>query len=176
MSAFDSSSFRIGKATGACAATGRPIEPGQAYIATLCEQEESDDFARLDYHIEPWESGQRPDRLYSYWRAVMPDANAPKNALVDDAVLQALFERLGEDDDRPQRAAYRYVIGLILMRKRLLKHVGMKRDDDGRSVWLVVPKGSPPEEEPIEMVDPQLSEDQQRDVADQLGEVLRSEL
>lgn len=145
-------------------------------MATLCERDDSDEFIRVDFGLGAWESGHRPERLYSYWRAVMPDADAPKNALVDDAVLLALFERLGEDDDRPQRAAYRYVIGLILLRKRLLKHVGLRRHDDGRSVWLVVPRGAMPDEEPVEMIDPRLTEAQQREVADQLGEVLRGEL
>jgi len=169
------STYHIGQPGGQCAATGQPIEPGQPFIAVLCECEDSDEFQRLDFLPDAWESHPLPEGLFSYWRTTMPDPEDQRGALVDNDTLVNLFERLDPDDDRPIRLAYRYVIGLILIRKRLLKHVGQEQED-GRNIWLVRHKGDPPESPSLRMVDPDLSETHMREVADQLGEVLRGDL
>lgn len=170
------SSYHIGSATGKCHASNRDIEPGQEYIATLCERTQDDAFDRLDFLPDVWESGHRPVHLYSYWRTVMhsPDDDK-KNIMVDDNVLINLFQRL-EDDDRPYRLAYRFVIGLILIRKRLLKQVGTKPNNNGGKSWLIRYKTDPPETTPFELHDPGLTEDQQLEIADQLREILRGDL
>ena len=62
------SQYQVARPTGVCAASGEPLEPGGPCIATLCEAEEGDGFDRLDYSVPAWESGARPDRLFSFWR------------------------------------------------------------------------------------------------------------
>ena len=64
-----------------------------------------------------------------------------------------LFERLA-DDERPQRAAFRFVLALILMRKRLLRFAGRKAGGEGgKEWWLMRPKGvgadQPPRTSPV---------------------------
>ncbi len=170
------SHYHIGRPTGVCAATGDALAPGDAFIATLAERDEDDGFDRHDYALEAWENGARPERLFSYWRTVVPDPEDPKDdALIDDDVLIALFERLAEDE-RPQRIAFRFVLALILMRKRLLKYVGRETDDEGGDErWLMYPKGVKAPEPPLEVVNPHLSDEDVRDLLDQLGEILRGE-
>ena len=171
--------IRVQGPTGRCAATGQPLEPGSICIATLIEREDDTGFDRLDYSLAAWESGERPERLYSYWKTIVPEPAAKKKLLVDDAVLMDLFERLA-DDERPQRQAFRFVIGLILMRKRLLKFVGRaeRRDSASPEKWLLKPRGSggDPDSPPIELLNPQLSDDDVRELIEQLSEVLQGEL
>ncbi|MEX0746122.1 MAG: hypothetical protein WD118_11020, partial [Phycisphaeraceae bacterium] len=108
----------------------------------------------------------------------------------DDAVLMNLFRRL-EDATEPQRLAFRYVLGLILMRKRLLRFDGGERreiDVDGQTVeqewWQLTPKldvNKGPmskwnEDETVELLDPRLDESQVEQVTQQLGEILEAEL
>lgn len=175
MSRFSSNpSYDISRATGCCAATGEPIRPGDGYVATLCEREGEEGFERLDYSLSAWERGERPPRLFSSWRTTMPEPGGRAKPLVDDEVLLNLFHRLA-DDEQPQRIAYRFVIALILLRKRLLKHEST-RQHNGASVWLMRLKGDPAEAPPVEVIDPHLSEEQVREVSDQLGEILRGEL
>lgn len=172
MSRFDAS-YDISRASGQCAATGQPINPGDSYVACLVERADDDGFDRVDYAEAAWQSGARPERLFSFWKTRMVEPSR-RRVFVDDEVLLSLFDRLA-DETQPQRQAYRFVIGLILMRKRLLRCEGT-RVEDGRSLWLMRRKGEPTDYPPLEMVDPRLSERDVQDVADQLGEILRGEL
>lgn len=168
------SKYEIGKASGHCGLGDHPINAGETYVAALVEREEDDGFDRVDVCQAEWDEGQRPDRLYSFWRTVMEDQETKERLFVDDDVLVNLFHRL-EDDDQPTRMAYRFIIGLILMRKRLLK-CDLVEERDGQPVWMMRPKGMPPDSPKIAMIDPGLDETQSREVADQLGDILRGDL
>jgi hypothetical protein len=150
------------------------LEPGSACVATLSEREEDEGFDRLDYSVAAWQEGARPPRLFSYWRTVVPAPEERRRLLVDDQVLLDLFERLA-DDQRPQRVAFRFVLGLILLRKRKLKFAG-RTGERGDQRWLLLRRPSEPGESPMEVVDPHLSDDDIRELTQQLSEVLQSEL
>ena len=176
----------MGRPTGVCAASGETLQPGDECIATLCERIEDEGFDRLDYCPREWESGIRPERLFSYWRTTVPATDAKEKILVEDSVLMDLFERLVEDT-REQRIAFRFILALILMRKRLLRYIrrangggggdevsnGDKRDNE---IWFMRPKGSEPDSPLIEVINPQLSEEDIRELSDQLTEVLQGEI
>lgn len=168
--------YEIGRPVGECGATGREIAPGEVFVATLCESEEEREdgtarsyFHRVDFSVNAWESGSRPERLVFYWRTAMPQPNEKRNPFVDDEILMNLFERLEGDDDA-QRLAYRFVLGLILMRKKQLRCVRTEVKAN-ESIWFMRRQGDPPEAPLIEMIDPQLADDRVREVADHLGEV-----
>ncbi len=163
--------YQVSRPTGRCAHTEQTLEPGTHYIAALCDHPEQEGFLRLDFSQDAWESGHRPEGLFSYWKAIVPDPEQKQKLLVDDTVLMELFERLG-DDERPQRVAFRFVLGLILMRKKLLKMVGRAEGEGER--WLMQPRGS--DADPIEMVNPKITDDDIREITDQLSEILQGEL
>ena len=171
------SDYRVGRPTGVCAASGETLLPGDECIATLCERIEDEGFDRLDYCPREWSSGTRPDRLFSYWRTTIPASDAKEKILVDDSVLMDLFERLSEDT-REQRIAFRFILALILMRKRLLRYVRRVNgtNEGGNEIWFMRPKGSDPDSPLIEIINPQLSEEDIRELSDQLTEVLQGEI
>lgn len=174
MSTFGSQ-YKVGKATGHCAATGSPLEPGEAIIATLCEVPESEQLERKDFSTEAWAKGDRPDHLFSHWRTVVPEPTTRRKILVDDDVIQDLFERLA-DDDRPQRIAFRYVLALILMRKRLLRFVS--RDvstTDGVERWRLMPKAADGECDAVVVQRADLADDDIQELSEQLSEILQGE-
>src|SRR5207253_11002490 len=117
--------YHVARSTGRCTATDQPLEPGTLCMATLCERPGDEGFDRRDFLLSAWEAGARPEGLFSYWKTIVPPPDAKPRLLVDDAVLVDLFERLASDE-RPQRVAFRFVLGLILMRKKQLKFVGRK--------------------------------------------------
>ena len=166
------SQYDIGSFTGQCAAAGTPLEPGQPCMAALCEKADEEGFERLDYSLDAWEAGKRPERLFSFWRTTVQPPNAKKKDLVDDEVLTDLFERLA-DDDRAQRQAFRFVLGLILMRKRLLRFVGREQEDE-REYWLMEPKGMR-DQPPLKVLNPNLNDDDVRELTAELGEILRGD-
>lgn len=172
--------YEIGRPVGLCAVSGDGIEPGDGFVATLCEvDEERGDgsmrsvLRRLDFSEKSWEESGRPARLVFYWRSTMPEPNEKSEPFVDDEVLLNMFERLADDEDR-QRRAYRFVLGLILMRRKVLRCVRTEQNDAG-SIWFMKRKGDPPEVAALEMVDPRLADEEVREVADQLGDVFRED-
>ena len=107
-----------------------------------------------------------------HWQAVMPEKGEEKKKLfVDDQTLAALFERLA-DAQEPLKVQFRFVLGLVLMRKRLVVYEGSRRDHD-RDVWIVRMKGK---EETLDLIDPKLTEQQVAEVSGQLGQILSDEM
>ncbi len=186
--------YQVARPTGVCAASGNPLEPGSTCVAALCERSEdaenaenaeNEGFERLDYTLEAWEAGARPERLFSFWKTVVAEPGARRRLFVDDEVLVDLFVRLA-DETQPRRVAFRFVLALILMRKKLLRFAGRKaaaREAAGNDAagprapeqWLMRLRGSAPEDPPIEVANPHLDDDDVRELTAQLGEILQSE-
>ncbi len=166
--------YRVAGPTGVCAATGRPLDAGAAYVATLCERSDEEGFHRVDYSLEAWEAGARPEGLLGSWRTTNAPPEPSDKRLIDDDVLLEIFERLA-DDDRQQHQAFRFVLALILMRKRRFKFAGRSRSGEVEC-WLMRRSGADPREPPTEVVNPGLSDDDVREVAARLGELFQSEL
>jgi len=168
-------SFHIASPTGVCRATGRTLAVGETYIATLVEPEASDDLEREDYSLEAWEAGARPGegrRLFGFWRARVPEPNAPRKLLADDDSLMDLFEQLGEESDA-RKVAFRFVLALLLVRRRLLVVEGTRK-----GALLVRPRGveRPPKGPPlIEVVDPSLDEETVAAVIEQMRAIVGDE-
>lgn len=166
--------YQVARSTGRCAASDRVLEPGTACMAALCDVQEGEGFVRIDYSVEAWENGSRPDRLYSFWRAVVPDAKPDTRVFVDDEVLLDLFDRLA-DDERSQRQAFRFVLALVLLRKRRLKF-DRREEVDGGVQWHMSARGEQSSTGPWVVVDPGLGDDDVIALHEQLGEILHGDL
>jgi hypothetical protein len=179
MAKLTDSSYEIARPTGVCAATGGAITPGRPYIAVLLEREGEEGLQRLDYSAEAWESGARPEpplRVFGHWRAVMQEPDASKRPLIDEEAMADLLEQL-EGADEPSRQSFRYVLALMLIRKRTFKFEGSQRDDAGRQVMKLrraTPAGSPPADM-ITVVDPGMDEAAIAGAIEQLGAVMAGE-
>jgi len=215
MTQFNATGYDIERPTGVCAFTGRPLEADESYFATLVELPEPPPTAdhdpdqgqtatqgtaqgtavnalrlkRLDVSTQAWEQGHRPENLFSFWKSKVPQPTQKKKLFVDDAVLMNLLRRLA-DTDQPQRNAFRYVLALILMRKKLIRYDGTRKESatvDGQQVirdwWQFTPKldlskgplGKWNDQETIEVLDPHLDAAQIEQVTGQLGEILEAE-
>ena len=105
----------------------------------------------------------------------MPVPAQKKKLFVDDSVLIDLFTRL-EAKEAGEDVRFRFVLALILMRKRLLIYETSRRHDDAtppRETWVVRLKGR---DEQLEMLNPHLTEEQMQDVSRQMGEILNEGL
>ncbi|MCH2142240.1 MAG: hypothetical protein MK077_04500 [Phycisphaerales bacterium] len=166
--------YQVARSTGRCSATDRVLEPGTPCIATLCDEAEGDGLMRVDFSIEAWDDGQRPDGLFSFWRTVIPDAKPDTRVLVDDDVLLDLFDRMAEDE-RSQRIAFRFVLGLVLLRKRRLTF-DSREEVDGDVIWHMRARGSGATGGPWRVIDPGLDDDDVIALHEQLGEILHGDL
>jgi hypothetical protein len=144
---------------------------GEKFHAALRELPEG--LERVDVCEEAWGGFDRAGLLAS-WLATMPAPNQEKKKLfVDDETLLTLFERLGEGEAAADamKVRFRFVLGLILMRKRLVSYESQE-ERGTTSYWRVKVRGRA---ESLEIVNPHLTEDQVGDVSGQLSQVMASE-
>jgi hypothetical protein len=165
------SGYDVARPQGVCAVTGHPIAPDEKFMAALRETPAG--FERVDVSTPAWADFDRKD-VVAFWQTTMPKHEAKKKLFVDDEVLCQLFERLS-DVQEPAKLNFRFVLGLILMRKRMLIYETTRHEGDGqdRELWTVRFKGR---DERLDLLNPKLTEEQVGEVSQQLGEILNEEL
>lgn len=156
--------YEISRASGKCAATGRAFNENEFYYAALFESGEG--FERRDYSVEAW-SGP-PENCFCYWKGrVPPREKKPTTIVIDNSILMNLFSRL-EDDSSPMRQKFRFVLALLLMRKRLLRFEQAIRNEN-QEYWQV----RVVQEQSIQQVlNPHLSEQEIEQLSAQLTAIL----
>jgi len=159
--------WEIDKPLGRCFGSGKEIEPGQEYYGALVETEEG--LQRRDFCAEFWES-QKPE-VFCHWKTRLPRPDEKKQLFVDDEMLMAFFERLAEETEQ-EKVNFRFVLALVLMRKRRLKYDAGKTED-GREIWRlrVVGEGAF-----ADVVKPNLNEEQIQQLSSQIGQILHADL
>lgn len=157
--------FDIQGPTRVCAVTGKPLVPGDRFVAVLTDRDGSLD--RTDYAADVWPGP--PAGAVAYWSARVPEAGPARTPRIDDAILLDCFDHLAADTD-PSRVNFRYVVALLLMRRRRLKFEDHRRRTDGSEVMVLRDARTGGR---VEVVDPRLAEDRiervQADVFQLLG-------
>lgn len=160
--------WEISKTALVCASCSTTFAEGQEIVSVLYD--EPNGFMRKDYcaACRPEPNG---GAAFSFWRTRIPPSDAPVRRFVDDDVLRDLFRRLEGHDD-PRKRNFRYVLALLLMRKKLLKFQQFRRDENGDTLLLqdrltgVVHR----------VADPNLSEEQIDQVTEEIGQVLNARI
>ena len=158
--------WEVQRTTGQCAGTERTFEPGEEYYAALVECEAG--FERRDFSCAYWETHQ--PEVFSFWKTRVPEPNQKKKLFLDDGVLVNLFERLA-DETEATRVNFRFVLALILMRKRMLKYEDTKRDGK-QEIWKMRRVGT---KEIHDVVNPHLGEEQIQEVSQELSAILQGD-
>jgi hypothetical protein len=158
--------WAINKPLGQCYGTGRKIEWGEEYFGALVQTEEG--LQRRDFCPEYWQS-RKPD-TFCYWKTRLPQPGQKKQLFVDDQMLMAFFERL-EKETEQEKVNFRFVLALILMRKRILKYEDSRTDGD-KEIWVLRTVG---DRQTAEVVNPHLDEAQIEQLSSQIGEILQTE-
>ena len=161
--------YDVARPLGKCHVTGQPIAPGEKFMAAL--RETPTGFERVDVCLDAWPQLDRTD-VVAFWQATMPHQEQKKKLFVDDEVLCDLFERL-KDTEEPAKLNFRFVLGLILMRKKMLIYDTSRVEPDGRDIWVLHFKGR---EDKLDLLNPKLDEAQVAEVSQQLGQILNEEL
>ncbi len=158
--------YEIARTSGLCGACGRELSDGEEFVAVVFE--EGQEFRRQDLCPACWEAGKgRTAGAFSFWRARMPLSAGEKRPLVDNGVLVDFFNRL-EGHEEPAKISFRFVLALMLMRKKLLVYEGSAADQAGGEVWSMRFKH---DQTPVEVVRPHLDEARMAEVSAQLGEL-----
>jgi len=118
--------FEVRSCSRCCAETGKSLQPGEVYFSVL-EVQESETIRR-DYCAEAW---QRPSKEnLGWWRSRVP-VKDEKPRLAPTDVMLNLFIALAE---KPADSQFRYLLGLLLIRRRVLKREDSSRNDSDQEV------------------------------------------
>jgi len=159
--------WEIKKTLGQCFGTGRPLEVEEEYYAALAETAEG--FERQDFCTEYW--NEHKPQVYCFWKTRMPNPEKKRQIFIDNEMLLAFFDRLAEETDE-EKLNFRFVLMLVLMRKKRLKY-DSSRIEDGSEIWKVRVTAQDRTEE---VVNPQLTEEQIEQLSSQMSQILQSDL
>jgi hypothetical protein len=159
--------WEIDKPVGNCFGTARKIEYGEEYFGALVETEQG--LVRRDFCADYWQS-QRPE-VFCFWKTKLPQPGQKKAQFIDDDMLMAFFNRL-EQEIEQEKINFRFVLALILMRKRRLKYDSSDVQGD-TEIWRLRITG---DKEFVTVVNPHLDEVQIEQLSSQIGEILQTDL
>lgn len=126
--------YEIHRCSRKCASTGRQFEPGEEFYSVL--EAQGSEVVRLDYSTDAWEGP--PEKSIGWWKSHMPEANANRTQWAPNDVMLDLFERWEGD---PTQADIRYILALLLIRRRVLKEeTEEKLEGQGNMLIVYCPK------------------------------------
>src|SRR5579859_2713793 len=108
--------YQIQEITRRCCLTGRELQPGERFYSVLVD--EGGKFQRKDYSQEAWQGA--PAEAFSFWAGRVPPREENRRPKIDDELLFDCFRRL-EGETEPGRINFRYVVALLLMRRKRFK-------------------------------------------------------
>jgi hypothetical protein len=120
--------FQIQPNTRRCCVTGSELRPGERYYSVLVD--EAGKFVRRDFSEQAWQGP--PAEAFGFWAGKVSASPGPRRQPIDDEMLLDCFRRLEGQTD-PARLNFRFVVALLLTRRRRLKFEEAVQED-GREV------------------------------------------
>jgi hypothetical protein len=125
--------WTIQSRSGQCAATERDFAEGELFYTLLFRERHG--FRREDLSEEAWKERQADPAAhqpYSFWRGKFEPPVTVPEALAKETAEDLLRGYMTERDEGHANA--RYILALMLERKRLLKQIEAKEDIHGRTL------------------------------------------
>ena len=156
--------FEVQRCTRRCVTSGRKLDPGEAFYSVL--QIDGAEVVRNDYAVEAWQNP--PEGAFAWWKSRIPSLDSGKPKLAPNEVLLELFDRLAE---QPNATGMRYILVLLLIRRRQLRHdeqvCSTDEDSDGDLVVYC-----PSREETYRVPEVELDEASIQQIQAELSELL----
>ncbi|QDU28087.1 hypothetical protein ETAA8_31800 [Anatilimnocola aggregata] len=122
--------YEISRFTRRCAASDRELQPGETYYSVLLPS--GSQVLRQDISAAQWKGP--PENALGWWKATMADTTARKPQWAPHDVMLDFFEGLESD---PSREDLRYVLALLLVRRRVLRLEAEETDASGRQIQVL---------------------------------------
>jgi hypothetical protein len=122
--------YEVQRCTRHCAATERELQPGETFYSTLTA--EGAEVVRRDYAAEAWQGP--PEGVLGWWKSRMPDRNERKLHFAPNDVMLDLLESF---ETQPQMQDMRYVLALLLIRRRVVRLEETEHDETGHEVSVL---------------------------------------
>ena len=156
--------FEVQRCTRRCAVTEREFKPGETFYSAILP--DGGGVKRVDYAVDGWQGP--PENAIGHWRSQMPDLNTQKVHWAPSDVILHYFCQL---DDEPENADTRFVLALLMIRRRILRLEENQTDDDGQEAMVLFCTKND-QEYRVKITDP--SPDKVIAIQDELAELLFS--
>lgn len=107
--------YKINRTTRRCSVGNRVLEPGEVYYSVVTGADE--EFKRVDIAADAWKGP--PENCIGHWKNRVPLPEEKKRELAPPEVLIDILRSMTE----PGQAKMKYLLALMLLRKRHLKPV-----------------------------------------------------
>lgn len=157
--------YKVSRCTRQCFALQRPLREGEWYYSVVIES--GDEYERRDYSAESWK--EPPEGAIGWWKNRMPTSDEKKMVLAPPEVLIDLLRQMGQF---PDKAKSRYLLALMLMRRKLVRPVTAGDDgpeDDALRVEVIVDGST------LEIPTCKISRSESDSLRDELNELLYCE-
>ena len=118
-----------------CTATGKELQAGASFYSVLVD--ENGKLVRKDFSADAWQGP--PAEAFSFWSGRVPARDAKERPRIDDDLLFDCLHRL-RDQTEPDRVQFRYVVALLLLRRKRLKFAQARRENCREVLVLVSPR------------------------------------
>ncbi|MCA9204844.1 MAG: hypothetical protein R3C99_01350 [Pirellulaceae bacterium] len=122
--------FEVQRCGRRCHKSDREFRPGETYFSVLVR--DGAEIVRHDYSAEAWEGP--PEDAIGWWKSTVLDTNQKGPSWAPNDVIRDYFRQLEEDDDR---ADLRYVLGLLMVRRRLMRLDNSEHDEAGHEFLVM---------------------------------------
>ncbi len=122
--------YEVERCTRHCAGTGRQLQPGETFYSVLVP--EGRQIRRLDYSAEAWQGP--PPKAIAWWKSQVPGKSTSRIHWAPDEVLLDYFEQL---ETEPSEWDKRYILALLLLRRRIVRLEDSLRNDQGQEILLL---------------------------------------
>jgi len=122
--------YDIQRCSRRCTATDRELKNGEVCYSALVP--EGGAVVRQDYSAEAWPGP--PENAIAWWKMTLVDPHAGRLSWAPNDVMLSYFERLLED---PAAEDARYVLALLLVRRRVLRVEDHETDTTGRPLLVL---------------------------------------
>ena len=122
--------FEVQRCSRRCQKTDRELQPGETFYSVLVAA--GAEVLRQDYAADAWEGP--PADAVGWWKAKMPDGQGRRIHWAPNDVLLHYFQQL---EGCAEQADMRYVLTLLMIRRRIVRLEDTDRDETGREVLVV---------------------------------------
>ena len=122
--------YEIQRFTRHCAASGRELKPGETFFSALIA--EGAHVVRKDYAASAWQGP--PESVLGWWKSQVPVQSTHKVYWAPNDVMLELLESWEQDPDRQD---IRYVLSLLLIRRRVLRVDDTETNEAGQEVSVL---------------------------------------
>lgn len=138
--------FQFQKCTRQCHKSNREFSPGEEFYSVLLA--DGGEVVRQDFSAEHWTDP--PQNAIGWWKSEMPEQTGKTANLAPNDVLIQFFSQLS---GQPDKADLRYILGLLLVRKRLLRLEGTQMNQNGNEE-LILTDAKQESEHLVVVIDP----------------------